>query len=72
MKLNTSQKSSEIYYHEFESYKELKKAAREINPDITKEEIYEKLLEPFRHEKIMQWSDKLCRFVTSYICRYKN
>ena len=54
----------------FETYKQLKKVAKESDPNISKEEIYEKLLEPFRHEKVKIWDQALGRFKISYICRY--
>ena len=54
----------------FENYKQLRKAAIQSNPEITKEEIYEELLKPFQHEKVKIWDQSLSRFKISYICRY--
>ena len=62
--------NSKISYHNFESYNDLKIAARNENPDITKEEMYLKLLEPFKQEKIIEWSQKYGRLFTTYLCKY--
>ena len=57
-------------FQKFETYKQLKEAAKVINPEITKEEIYEQLLKPFRYEKVKEWDETQNRFKTYYICRY--
>ena len=57
-------------FQQFETYKQLKEAAKIINPKITKEEIYEELLKPFRQEKLKEWDDTQNRFKIYYICRY--
>ena len=49
----------------------MKKMAKESNPDISKEEIYEELLKPFRHEKVKIWDQSLDRFKISYVCKYE-
>ena len=54
----------------FNTYKQLKQAANKNDPNISKEEIYEKLLKPFRHEKVKIWDQALGRFKISYICKY--
>ena len=54
----------------FETYKQIKKVAKNINPDISKEEIYEKLLKPFQHEKVKIWDSVQSRFKISYVCKY--
>ena len=48
---------SEILYAEtnFETYKQLKAVAKGNDPSITKQEIYEKLLKPFKHEKCIKY-----------------
>ena len=56
----------------FENYKELKYAAREEDPTITKEEIYEKLLRPFKHEKYMKRDPVNNKFRVYYVCKYIN
>ena len=58
-------------YQNYETYKDLKRMAVQTNSEITKEQIYEELLKPFRHEKVKQWDDSLGRFKISYICRYE-
>ena len=55
----------------YETYKQLKKFAKESNPDISKEEIYEQLLKPFRHEKVKVWDQSQSRFRISYVCKYE-
>ena len=57
-------------FQRYDTYKQLKKAAKLINPEITKEEIYEQLLRPFRYEKVKEWDDAGNRFNIYYICRY--
>ena len=59
-------------YHNFETYKQLKTAAKEIDPDISKEEIYEELLRPFRHQKLRTWDPHNNRYRISYVCKYEN
>ena len=62
----------ESAFQNYETYKDLKRMAIQINPEITKEQIYEQLLKPFRHEKVKQWDNSKGRFKVIYICRYKN
>ena len=59
-------------YQNYETYKDLKRMAVQTNPEITKEQIYEQLLKPFRHEKVKQWDDTQSRFKVSYVCKYEN
>ena len=66
---NSEKLVNKIDYQNFDTYKELKKAAKLENPDITKEEIYEKLLKPYRHEKVKIWDEENNKFKVSYICR---
>ena len=58
-------------YQNYETYKELKVMAKQTNPEISKDEIYEELLKPFRHEKVKHWNRIQHRFRISYICRYE-
>ena len=58
-------------YQNFETYKQLKNAAKMSNPDISKEKIYEQLLKPFRQEKVKLWDAAQKRFRVSYICKYE-
>ena len=69
---NTVSKDDGLSYQHFETYKQLKKIAKESNPDISKEEIYEELLKPFRYEKLKTWDRAQSRFRISYICRYED
>ena len=57
-------------YQNWDTYKQLKSIARQTNPDITKEEIYEQLLKPFRYEKVKHWDSSQRRHRISYFCRY--
>ena len=68
---NQIQWREKLSYQSYDTYKELKTIARQENPDITKEEIYEQLLKPFRYEKVKYWNRILRRFKISYICRYE-
>ena len=58
--------------YNFETYKQLKQIAQEVDPSLSKEEIYEKLLKPFRHQKTKVWSSSLQRFITCYLCKYSD
>ena len=69
---NQIQWRESLAYQSYNTYKELKTIARQENPDITKEEIYEQLLKPFRYEKVKRWDRIQRRFRISYICRYKD
>ena len=66
------QTGEESAYQNYETYKDLKRMAVQANPEITKEQIYEQLLKPFRHEKVKQWDDTQNKFKVSYVCRYEN
>ena len=67
----SNQKNDKIFtLRNFETYKQLKKAAKKFNPNITKEEIYEKLLMPFNHEKVKTWDNDHTKFKITYICKY--
>lgn len=55
----------------FETYKQLKAVAREEDPSISKQEIYEKLLKPFRHEKLLKFDPEAGRKRIFYYCRYE-
>ena len=59
-------------FQSYSTYKQLKQVAKETNPEITKEEIYDELLKPFRHEKVKEWSEEQNRFNIYYICRYED
>ena len=65
------QQSESMVYQNYETYKELNVMAKQINPEISKEEIYEQLLKPFRHEKVKHWNHIQHRFKISYIWRYE-
>ena len=54
----------------FENYKQLKRVAKKNNLNITKEEIYEKLLMQFKHEKVKLWNSDHTKFKFKYICKY--
>eukprot|EP00345_Euplotes_harpa_P018872 CAMPEP_0168347456 /NCGR_PEP_ID=MMETSP0213-20121227/19013_1 /TAXON_ID=151035 /ORGANISM="Euplotes harpa, Strain FSP1.4" /LENGTH=183 /DNA_ID=CAMNT_0008356573 /DNA_START=44 /DNA_END=595 /DNA_ORIENTATION=+ len=56
----------------FETYKQVKALARQTNPELTKEEIYEMMLKPFQHEKVKVWDNQLQRYKISYVCRYND
>ena len=56
----------------FESYKQLRNAIRQSNPEFTREQCYEELLKPFRHEKIKTWDSSLSRFKISYVCKFED
>ena len=62
----------EAIYREynFETYKQLRQITKEVDPSLSKEEIYEMLLKPFRHQKVKVWSSSLQRFIISYDCKY--
>ena len=53
-----------------DTYKQLNRIAKKENQNVTKEEIYEKLLLPYNHEKVKVWSSELNRHIISYIWRY--
>eukprot|EP00345_Euplotes_harpa_P015584 CAMPEP_0168343028 /NCGR_PEP_ID=MMETSP0213-20121227/15794_1 /TAXON_ID=151035 /ORGANISM="Euplotes harpa, Strain FSP1.4" /LENGTH=164 /DNA_ID=CAMNT_0008350135 /DNA_START=241 /DNA_END=736 /DNA_ORIENTATION=+ len=53
-----------------ETYKQIRRLTKLTNPEITKEEIYERLLQPFHHEKVKKWSSSLKRHVVTYVCKY--
>lgn len=42
-----------------------------INPNLTKEQIYEKLLKPFRHRKEKVYDFNAHRYRVSYFCEYE-
>ena len=68
--IQKSEQLEEIFdFQKFDTYKALKKAAKVANPFITKEEIYEELLKPFRYEKVMEWSEAQHRYWVSYTCK---
>lgn len=56
--------------HNFETYKQLKEVAKEEDPYITKIEIYERLLQPFKHEKRVKFDPETGKCSTLYICKY--
>ena len=59
-----------VNFQDYDTYKQLKMIAKESNPGITKEEIYDQLLIPFRHEKIKKWDESQGRYKISYFWRY--
>jgi len=54
----------------FETYKQLKKAANIKESNLSKVEIYEKLMKPFKHSKKRIPDSKPGKFKTIYICGY--
>lgn len=46
----------------FQTYKQLKRVANKANPGITKEQIYEKLLKPFKYEIVKIWNQAHTKF----------
>lgn len=65
-----SNTKDKINLQNLDTYKELRKVAQESNPEITKEEIYEQLLKPFKYEKNKYYDNEKQRYVISYICKY--
>ena len=59
-----------IDYQRYDTYKDLKRAAKENDPDVTKEKIYEQLLRPYRQERISKWNKIKHCYETTYIWRY--
>ena len=55
----------------FETYKQLKKAVKSQETDLTKTEIYEKLLQPFKHSIKKVPTSKEGKFKTIYVCEYE-
>ena len=66
-----NQEDQPIDYQFCETYKQLKSIAKLSNPDVSKDQIYEELLKPFRHDKIKLWDSTQRRYRVSYICRYE-
>ena len=64
-------KRTTLEVQNLDTYKELKAAAKQSNIAITKEEIYEQLLGPYRQEKIKQWDRRSNRFRILYIWKYE-
>ena len=54
----------------FETYKQLKSVAKDKNPAITKHEIYEKLLKPFKHSKVQKYDPKSGKTKVILYCKY--
>ena len=68
--IDLEESTNDIKLQNIDTYKELKEVARKSNPDITKEEIYEQLLKPYRHEKVRIWDKENNKFKILYICKY--
>jgi hypothetical protein len=51
----------------FETYKQLKEISKDEDPSISKNEIYEKLLKPFSHEKKICMDEATGKYRTLYI-----
>ena len=66
-----NQEDQPTNYQNYETYKQLKSIAKLSNPDVSKEQIYEQLLRPFRHDKIKLWDSTQRRYRVSYVCRYE-
>ena len=58
--------------YNFENYTQLRNAIRQSNPEFTREQCYEELLKPYRHEKIKTWDSSLSRFKISYVCKFED
>lgn len=56
----------------FETYKELKSIAKQEDPNVTKQELYEKLLKPFKHEKSERLDPTSGKYKVIYICKYNH
>ena len=67
-----SSKSEDFDVCNFENYKQLRDTIKQSNPEFTREQCYEELLKPFRHEKIKIWDSSLSRFNTSYVCKFED
>ncbi|CAI2384580.1 unnamed protein product [Moneuplotes crassus] len=57
----------EVHY---KTYKQIKEASLKQDPDISKAQIYENLLKPFKHEKKMVTTPLTGRETTLYVCKY--
>ena len=67
-----NQEDQSINYQNCETYKQLKSIAKLSNLDVSKDQIYEQLLKPFRHDKVKLWDSAQRRCRVSYICRYES
>ena len=56
----------------FETYKQIKEVSLKHNHKLTKEQMYEKMLKPFKHKKIKTYDFKLHRHIITYVCDYEN
>lgn len=54
----------------FETYKQLKEISKDEDPGISKNEIYEKLLKPFKHEKKVCLEQGTGKYRTLYVWKY--
>lgn len=64
---------SDLVYklNNFKTFDDIKHVVRQSNPNATKEDIYDKLLTPFKHDKVKIWSPTQHKFKINYICRYE-
>ena len=65
-----SEKHKTLKSVHFETYKQLKEISKDEEPGISKNEIYEKLLKPFQHEKKFSLDEATGKYRTIYICKY--
>jgi len=70
MSERSQSKASSVQH--FDTYKQLKAIAARDNPELTKSEIYEDLLKPFRHSKRTIKDGDSSKSRTLYICGYDN
>lgn len=72
-KIDSDEEKDDLYQQfNFETYKQLSQIAKQIDPKISKEELYESLLKPYKHQKVKVWDTSLQRFKISYVCKYEN
>ncbi|CAI2361777.1 unnamed protein product [Moneuplotes crassus] len=64
----TSCSEKQVHY---ETYKQIKSASSKKTPGISKTQIYEKLLKPFKHQKRVVTTPVTHKETTVYICKYE-
>ena len=67
---STLNKEKCVLSKNFKTYQQLKKVSKKSNPEITKEEMYDRILARFKHEKAKIWNDNHTKFKIIYICKY--
>ncbi|CAI2387526.1 unnamed protein product [Moneuplotes crassus] len=56
----------------YETYKQLKEVSTKHEPGVSKTELYENLLKPFKHAKRVETLPVSGRTITVYICKYED